>query len=50
MPVSLHILFLLIAGILFFIGAFVAWLTPNTPRFNLLSAGLFFLTLGFLFS
>jgi hypothetical protein len=49
MPVTLHVLFLLIAAILFFIGAFVAWLTP-TPRFNLLSAGLFFTVLGLLFT
>ena len=44
MPVTFHILFLLIAVVIFALATF--W---GPPRYNLLAAGLFFLTLAFLF-
>jgi hypothetical protein len=41
MIVSLKVLFLIIACVLFFIAAFIPYWTA-APRFNLLAAGLFF--------
>lgn len=44
---SVHILLLVIAAVLFAVGAL--WSPPAPPKFNLMSAGLCFFALSFLF-